>query len=88
MDIYAAKVCAKNLLKEAAEATSLGHARINETPHKEEQALLRESRSMPVTDIMVWKATKAGRADDWLELELMKSDELNSWMMVKLRVRP
>ena len=31
------------------------------------------------------KAIQAGRADDWSEL--VKSDELNPWMMVKLKER-
>ena len=33
--------------------------------------------------VMVRKAIKAGRADDWSEV--MKSDELNPWTMAKLK---
>ena len=45
LEIHAAKKSyAKNLLKAAAEALSLGRRWINETPHNEEVALLRESK--------------------------------------------
>ena len=71
------------MLKEAAEATSLGKEWLNEAPRKYELALLREGRNMQLPGTVVRKAIKAGRTDDWSEL--MKSDELNPSVMAKLK---
>ena len=54
---------AKNLLEEATEALSLGSTWINESPHKEELALLRESQDLLVPGRVVRKPLRAGRAD-------------------------
>ena len=72
-----------NLFKEAAEVMGLVTEWINEVPLKEELALLRESRELPVPERTVRKATKAGRGDDWSEL--LEGDELNPWTMAKLK---
>ena len=68
-EIYAAKkIYAKNLLKDAAEATSLGKEWPEVSPYKEEPALWRESTCMRLPGMMLRKAIKAGGADDWSEL--------------------
>ena len=77
LEIYTAKKSyAKNLLKEAAAAMSLGRAGINETPLRDVLGLLREIQHMLVPGRMLRKAIRAGRADDWSEL--LESDEVNS----------
>ena len=50
---------------------------------KEELALLQQSENRRLPGIMVRRAVNAGRADDWSEL--MKSEELNPWMIAKLK---
>ena len=49
----------------------------------EELALLQQSENRRLPGIMVRRAVNAGRADDWSEL--MKSEELNPWMIAKLK---
>ena len=71
------------MFKEVAEVMGLVTEWINEVPLKEELALLRESRELPVPERTVRKATKAGRGDDWSEL--LEGDELNPWTMAKLK---
>ena len=39
MELYAKKICAKNLLNEDAEAMTLGEEWINETPHQRRAGL-------------------------------------------------
>ena len=45
--------------------------------------MLRESMNMQLPRMMMRRAVKAGLADDWSEL--MRSEELNPWMIVKMR---
>ena len=42
-----------------------------------------KNENVQLPDMMVRKAIKAGQADDWSEL--MKNEELNNWMMAKLK---
>ena len=49
----------ENLLKEAAVALRMGQEWLSESPHKEEVALLRESRKMHLPGMMVRRAVKA-----------------------------
>ena len=61
MKIYAAKKSqAKNLMKETADAMSLGTEWMNETPREVELALLRESQDLQVPGRTVREAIKAG----------------------------
>ena len=46
-------------------AVSLGEERLNESPLKEDLALLHIRKNMQLPSMMVRKAIKAGRADDW-----------------------
>ena len=65
MVMYAAKRRnAKNLLREAVVAMSLGGEWIIETPHKEGLAMWRESRDMRLPAVMVQNAIKAVPTDD------------------------
>ena len=59
---------------------SLGKELIDGTPHKKKSW---PSRTCWCQAETVRKAIKAGRADDWSEL--VKSDKVNPWMMVKLK---
>ena len=51
----AKKIHATSLLKEAAQAINLCEELLNETPHREELALLRQSRNMQLAGMMVAK---------------------------------
>ena len=42
-----------------------------------------QNKNMQLAGMMVRRAIRAGRSDNWSEL--MKSDELNPWMMAKLQ---
>ena len=56
---FAAKeICAQNFSKGAAEAMSRGTEWFDETPHKEELALLRESDDMRLPGITVRRAVR------------------------------
>ena len=73
---YAArKILAKSLLEDAAMVLILDNSWTEESPYKEELALLWESDSLHLPGLMVRRAIRAGRAD--LLSELFKSDELN-----------
>ena len=68
----------------AAEAMSLGQEWLDETPPEEGALFVAgENMNMLLPSIMVRRAIKAGRVDDWLEL--MRIAELNHWMMAKLK---
>ena len=69
----AKKIYEENLVKTAAEARSRGKEWLNETQRKG-AGFFAGVRGKRLPDVMVRRAVKAGRADDWSEL--MKSDEL------------
>ena len=60
MEIYAGKkICAKNLLKEAAVALSCGKERPDVSSHTEELALLQETKKTQLPGMTVREAVKA-----------------------------
>ena len=74
MDIHAVKkMYAANLLKETAAALSVG----------KEWLALQESKDMRLSGMSVRKAVTAALADDWSDLT--EKEELNPWMMAKLK---
>ena len=77
MEIYANnKMYAKKTDGVSSSGTEIGP---DESPHKEELALIRARICMG----MVRKAIKAGVEDKWSEVT--RSEELNPWMRTKLK---
>ena len=77
------KIFAKNLLKEAV-ACGESEQRGAKCRHaKNNKLCCKESKNMQLPGMMVRRAIKAGWADDWSEL--VKSEELQPWMMAKLK---
>ena len=74
---------AKSLLEQAATALKLGKSWTEESPYKEELALLRESDSLHLAGTKVRRSVKVGKEDDWSEL--WKSSEFNPWTRAKLQ---
>ena len=79
----AKKIYATNMLKDATEAVSLGTERPETSPHKEELALLRQSKDIAAAEHDARQAIEAGREHDWSVST--RSAEVNLWMMVKLK---
>ena len=77
------KMYAKSLLNDAATALTWSKSWREESPCKEEFALLRESDSLHLAGTMVRRAVKAGIENDWSEL--LKGSQLNPWTRVKLQ---
>ena len=75
-ECHAAKKILAKILPEQAAITQ-------ESPYKEELAVLRESDSLHRASTMVRRSMKVGKEDRWSEL--WKSSEFNSWTRAKLQ---
>ena len=71
----------------AAAALRLGKEWPDVSPHTEELAVLRVSKDMPLPDMMVRKSGQGGVGERLVEAE-GGIEELNPWMMKKLREPP
>ena len=75
-ECHAAKKMLAKILPEQAAITQ-------ESPYKEELAVLRESDSLHRASTMVRRSMKVGKEDHWSEL--WKGSEFNSWTRAKLQ---
>ena len=71
-------------MEEATKAVRLetGGSRQNESPYKEELALLREGNDLRLECSLTRQAFKAGTTDD--RAEFFSNDKLNAWSSAKL----
>ena len=76
------KMCVKSLLSEAATALQLVKSWPEESPCREELALVPESDGMDLADTMVRHAVMAGEEN--VCSELLKIKDLTAWTRVKI----